>query len=228
MGLVIVGGSTLERVEKAVRAFEAEGFTRTTQPVDHEPNGEPNRVLGLAGGGAEALIAADAQGVKYLLVHVGAADGQAGGTYERAHHRVEPAKLAELAERVKTRGRLLVTCLAFGYKHGIPDGSAWVIDVRFLDNPYWVPKLRPLTGLDAPVRDYVLRQPAACRLLDGLQATFEPVLDEFRRRGRMELTIAFGCTGGRHRSVVLAQAMAERLRRQGDIEVEFHARELDA
>lgn len=228
MALVIVGAASLERVEEAVRAFEAEGFTRATQPVASEANREPNRVLGLAGGGAEALIAADARGVKYLLVHVGAPDGQVGGTYERAHHRVEPAKLAELAERVKARDRLLVICLAFGYRHGIPDGSALVIDVRFLDNPYWVPELRPLTGLDASVRDYVLGQPAACRLLDGLQATFEPVLDEFRRRGRTELTIAFGCTGGRHRSVVLAQAMAERLQRGGDIDVEFQARELDA
>src|SRR5438128_2111723 len=115
MALVIVGAASAEDVEAALRAFEAAGFTRTEAPAD----GQPNRVLGLPGGGADALLAADAAGVKYLLVHVGAADGQPGGTHERAHHRVSPRQLPELAERARTRERPLVTCLAFGFKHGI-------------------------------------------------------------------------------------------------------------
>jgi len=103
------------------------------------------------------------------------------------------------------------------------------VDVRFLDNPYWVPELRPLNGLDAPVRDFVLGQPAASALLDGLLGTLETVLDEYRRRGRMELTLAFGCTGGQHRSVAMAHELAERLRaRRPDLDVEFRARELEA
>lgn len=222
MALVIVGGSP-ERVEIALKVFESEGFTRTGEMAD----GEANRVLGLPGGGAEALREADARGTTYLLVHHGPNDGQAEGTYERAHHRVESRQLRELARRLLTRGRLLVTCLAFAYKNGIPDGCAWLVDVRFLDNPYWVPELRPLDGRDAAVRDYVLRQPAAGRLLDGLQTTFEAVLDEYRRRGRMELIFGFGCTGGRHRSVAMAAAMAERLRRRDDIDVELRARDLE-
>ncbi|HXM56537.1 MAG TPA: RNase adapter RapZ [Candidatus Dormibacteraeota bacterium] len=222
MALVVVGGASAEVAEAALRAFETAGFTRTEAFADREPN----RVLGLPGGGAEALLAADAHDVKYLLVHVGAADGEPGGTYERAHHRVSLDQLPELAERVRTRERPLVTCLAFGFKHGIPDRSAWVVDARFLDNPYWVPELKPLTGFDAPVRDYVLRQPPARALLDGLEATLTPLLAEYARQGRMELTVAFGCTGGRHRSVVLACELAGRLRAVPDIDVAFAAREL--
>src|SRR5215472_16657734 len=114
MSLVIVGAAHAEVVEAALLAFEAEGFTRT-EDVD---GSEPNRVLGLSGGGADALRAADAREVKYVLVHVGPAGGEPGGTHERAHHRVEPARLPELARHVKARDRLLVTCLAFGFKHG--------------------------------------------------------------------------------------------------------------
>lgn len=222
MPLVIVGAATAERVEAAVRAFEAEGFTRT----DRLDDPSPDRVLGLTGGAAGALRTADAAGVRYLLVHSGPPDGTSGGTYERAHHRVEAGELGELARRARARERMLIVCLAFAYRHGIPAGSAWVVDVRFLDNPYWVPELRALNGLDPAVRDFVLGQPAACRLLDGVQATFEAVLADYRRRGRMELTLAFGCTGGEHRSVVVARELADRLRGRPDVDVEFRAREL--
>ena len=222
MALVIVGAATQERVEEAVRAFEAVGFTRTAEVGDREPN----RVLGLPCGGAETLLAADGRGVRYLLVHVGVPDGQPGGTHERAHHRIDTPEIADVARRARTRDRMLVTCLAFGFRNGIPEGSAWVVDVRFLDNPYWVPELRDLDGRDAPVRDHVLGQPAAATLLDGLEATLVPLLDEYARHGRMELTVAFGCTGGRHRSVVLAGELARRLVPLGHVDVEVRARDL--
>jgi RapZ C-terminal domain len=227
VALVIVGGATPERVEAALRAFEAEGWRRAAH-LDDLDGGAPDHVLGAPGGAAETLRAADDRGLRYVLVHHGPSDRQPAGTYERAHHRVESAQLAELARRVRSRDTLLVRCLAFGYRHGIPEGSAWVVDVRFLENPYWVPGLRHLNGLDEPVRRYVLDQPAAGALLDGLQRTLEAVLDEYRRRGRMALTLAFGCTGGQHRSVAVAAALAERLREsRPDLEVEFRARELE-
>ena len=116
--------------------------------------------------------------------------------------------------------------LAFGYKNGIPEDSAWVVDSRCLDNPYWVPELKPLDGRDPRVREYVLGQPVAGRLLDGLEAMIVPLLPEYSRRGRMELTIAFGCTGGRHRSVALAEEMARRLSQLDEVEVRVRAREL--
>jgi len=220
--LVIVGGLP-ERVEGALRVFESAGFTRTDEPA----GAGPNLVLGLPGGGADTLRAIDASGLRYVVVHHGPPDGEPGGTYERAHHRVEFAELAQLARRVLARPSLLVTCLAFAYRNGIPEGSAWVVDVRCLDNPYWVPELRPLSGLDPRVREYVLGQPAARRLLDGLQSVFEDMVGEYRQRGRMELTLAFGCTGGRHRSVAVARAMADRLARRPDLDVDFLARDLE-
>ena len=221
MALVIVGGATSERVETALRTFQAEGWALARELGQWV---EADGVL--ASRDPAVLREADGLGIRYVLVHHGPDDGVPEGTYARAHHRAESSQLPELARRLRTRQCLLVTCLAFAYKNGIPDGSAWVVDVRFLDNPYWVPELRPLTGLDAPVRDFVLGQPPAVALLDGLEATLGPLLDEYRRRGRMELTIAFGCTGGRHRSVSMAREMAERLGRRRDVEVEFRGREL--
>jgi UPF0042 nucleotide-binding protein len=102
-----------------------------------------------------------------------------------------------------------------------------VVDTRFLDNPYWVPDLKPLDGRDPRVREYVLGQPAAGCLLDGLKATLVPLLPDYRRQGRMELTIAFGCTGGQHRSVALAEEMARRLSALPEVDAVFRARDLD-
>jgi len=102
-----------------------------------------------------------------------------------------------------------------------------VVDVRLLDNPYWIDELRPLDGRDSRVRDYVLNQPAARDLLDNLERTLKNALPHYRKRGRSQLIVAFGCTGGRHRSVVMASEMAERLRRIDDADVEFTARDLD-
>jgi UPF0042 nucleotide-binding protein len=102
-----------------------------------------------------------------------------------------------------------------------------VVDSRFLDNPYWVPELKPLDGRDERVREYVLRQPTAATLLEGLEKVLVPLLPEYRGRGHTQLTLAFGCTGGRHRSVVLAEEMARRLSSLPDVEVKVRARELD-
>jgi UPF0042 nucleotide-binding protein len=169
---------------------------------------------------------ADARGIRYVLVHVGANDGKAGGSHERAHHRVDVAQLRELAQSLKSRERMLITCLAFGFKKGIPDGAAWVVDVRLLENPYWVEELRPLDGRDARVRDYVIGQPVAKELLDNLERTLRAALPHYRERGRSQLVVAFGCTGGRHRSVAMAREMANRLEGVENADVEFVAREL--
>jgi hypothetical protein len=220
--LVIVGGAGVERRDAALRAFETEGWTRAPDLRAWEG---ADGVLAAAE--ARVLREADALGIRYVLVHHGPDDGVPEGTYARAHHRVEAGQLPELARRLRSRESLLVTCLAFGFKNGIPEGSSWVVDTRFLTNPYWVPDLRPLDGRDPRVRDYVLSQPPALPLLDGLEATVVPLLAAYVERGRTELTIAFGCTGGHHRSVVLATEMAERLRCVEGIEVACRFRELE-
>jgi UPF0042 nucleotide-binding protein len=107
------------------------------------------------------------------------------------------------------------TLLSFGYKNGLPLDADLVFDCRFLPNPHWVDELRPLTGLEEPVRDYVLGQPAAGAFLDNLEALLVPLLPAYVAEGKAYLTIAVGCTGGRHRSVAIAEELARRLRDQG-------------
>lgn len=172
---------------------------------------------------AAELRAEDRDGVRYVLVHVGADDGVAEGSYARAHHRIAVEEAAGLAERLRPRERRLVRCLAFGYKHGIPQDATWVVDVRFLDNPYWVEELRPLDGRAESVRQYVLGQPAAVQLIERLESALRWAIPLYQRD---DLTIAFGCTGGRHRSVVLAEEMARRLESLEGCEVTFEARDL--
>lgn len=108
-----------------------------------------------------------------------------------------------------------VTVSSFGYKHGLPLDVDVVIDCRFLPNPHWVDELRPLTGLDTPVRDYVLGQEDTEVFLERLEALLEPLLPAYEREGKAYLTVAFGCTGGRHRSVAIAERVGAWLRDRG-------------
>ncbi|HET7466401.1 MAG TPA: RNase adapter RapZ [Candidatus Dormibacteraeota bacterium] len=223
MTLVVLGVSDSQRLEHDLEIFEAKGFRRLR---DFATLPEGDSVLGVVGGGAELLRDADRIGLKYVLVHEGAADGEAEGTYERAHHRVESNELPELAEHLRSRRRPLVTCLAFGYKNGVPAEAALLIDARFLDNPYWDPELRERTGHDQAVVEYVMKQPPAKKLLDDLERLVRELLPLYHEKGRMHLLVAFGCTGGRHRSVVLASEMANRLRAIDTIDVDFVTRDI--
>jgi UPF0042 nucleotide-binding protein len=116
--------------------------------------------------------------------------------------------------------------VSFGYKHGVPLDVDIVLDCRFLPNPYWVEELRSLSGLDAPVRDYVLKQPETGAFLDKTEELLRMLLPSFEQEGKSYLTVALGCTGGRHRSVVLADALADRLAAAGVRTVAFH-RDID-
>ena len=223
MTLVLVGGTTEPELDEAVGVFLDSGFqlARWLSAWD-----SADAVLPLRGDAVSILRDADSQAIKYVLVHVGAGDGRAGGSHDRAHHRVDIAQLRELAQELRSRERMLVTCLAFGYKNGIPDGASWVVDVRLLENPYWVEELRPLDGHDQRVKDYVVGQPAAQELLDNLEKTLRAAIPHYRERGRSHLVVAFGCTGGRHRSVAMAGEMAARLGGVDGIDVESVARDV--
>jgi UPF0042 nucleotide-binding protein len=110
---------------------------------------------------------------------------------------------------------LKTTVISFGFKYGLPVDADMVLDVRFLPNPHWIPGLREQTGLDGPVRDYVLGQDATSLFLNKLKDLLTVLLPAYRVEGRHYLTIAVGCTGGRHRSVVLAEVIAEQIRTAG-------------
>ena len=116
--------------------------------------------------------------------------------------------------------------ISFGYKHGIPLDVDLVFDCRFLPNPFWVEELRPFSGLDEPVREYVLSQPESLSFLEKVDDLLISILPAFVREGKSYLTIAMGCTGGRHRSVALAQALADRLGTHGQMASVFH-RDID-
>lgn len=121
---------------------------------------------------------------------------------------------------------LQCTVSSFGHKFGASAGADWVVDARLVRNPFWVAELRPLTGLDAGVREYVLADPAAEELLGQAARLLRWAAARSTERGRRFLHVAVGCTGGRHRSVVLAEELAARLRREG-VEVTVRHRDVD-
>jgi UPF0042 nucleotide-binding protein len=104
---------------------------------------------------------------------------------------------------------------SFGYKHGLPLDVDLVLDCRFLPNPYWVEGLRHQSGLDDDVRRYVLENPLTEDFLRRLDDLLDLLLPAYLAEGKSYLTVAFGCTGGQHRSVAIAEEVAERLRRRG-------------
>ena len=113
------------------------------------------------------------------------------------------------------RHRMVVNVVSFGFKNGSPPDADMLLDVRFLPNPHWVDELRPLTGVEQPVRDYVLGQPDTAKFLEHTNALFNFLVPAFIQEGKHYLTIGIGCTGGKHRSVVLSQVIADHLRTLG-------------
>ncbi|GMA97071.1 nucleotide-binding protein [Pseudolysinimonas kribbensis] len=115
---------------------------------------------------------------------------------------------------------------SFGFKYGLPSDADLVADCRFLPNPFWVPELRPLTGLDPAVEKYVLDQEGAAEFIDAYVAALAPVLAGYRRENKRHATIAIGCTGGKHRSVAIAEELGRRLRALPDVTVSVKHRDL--
>ncbi|MEX0705328.1 MAG: RNase adapter RapZ [Nitriliruptoraceae bacterium] len=123
---------------------------------------------------------------------------------------------------------LRIEVVSFGFKHGTPRDADLQFDVRFLPNPHWVEALRPMTGQDAPVAEYVLEQPHAVEFLTALERLLDVVVPGYVQEGKRYLTIAIGCTGGRHRSVTLTERVAEHLRSTTELPVSVHHRDLAA
>ena len=166
-----------------------------------------------------------------LLAEVGSVEGaiqeerrRLAGVRESADIVVDTSELNvhDLRRRVvdlfgdgTRRDSTQVTVMSFGYKHGVPPDVDLVFDCRFLPNPHWVDGLRPMTGLDPEVQDYVASFELTDRFLEQLHQMLDLLLPAYLDEGKSVLTIAFGCTGGRHRSVSIAERMAEWLRGRG-------------
>ncbi|MBL1069083.1 RNase adapter RapZ [Streptomyces sp. 7-21] len=117
---------------------------------------------------------------------------------------------------------LRATVMSFGYKYGLPVDADHVVDCRFLPNPHWVPELRPYTGTSEEVAGYVFNQPGAKEFLDRYAELLRLVADGYRREGKRYVTIAVGCTGGKHRSVAMSERLARRLAADGVETVVVH------
>jgi UPF0042 nucleotide-binding protein len=129
--------------------------------------------------------------------------------------------LSQTLELTRTR-EMTLSIVSFGYKYGLPMDADIVMDVRFLPNPNYVSKLKKRTGLDKSVANYVLKQPAAKKFLATYVKLIADLLPNYVREGKSYLTVAVGCTGGRHRSVAIARYLAEKLRGLGYPIQEFH------
>lgn len=125
-----------------------------------------------------------------------------------------------------TTASISVTVESFGFKYGLPMDADMVMDVRFLPNPHWVDELRPHTGQHPAVRDYVLAQPGAVEFLEAYHQLLNLVVDGYRREGKRYMTVAIGCTGGKHRSVAIAEALMQLLRGNAQLSVRVLHRDL--
>lgn len=138
----------------------------------------------------------------------------------------------QLAKRIIERfgeaeqHRLGLMLMSFGFKYGLPTDADMVLDMRFLPNPFWIPELRPFTGRDKQVSDFVLEQEGVEEFSKNFLATIEPVLRGYERENKRHAMIAIGCTGGKHRSVAMSEHLASRLRGRDDITVTVRHRDL--
>lgn len=148
---------------------------------------------------------------------------------ENAHRIVDTSQMnphqlrnhmMSLCDHVTAGDAMHVTIMSFGFKHGIPQSADMVFDVRFLPNPHFVQGLRELSGLDHEVREYVLEKPATRDFVERVQGFLDHLLPQYAKEGRAYLTVAIGCTGGRHRSTVITEELARLLGRDSlDIKV---------
>jgi len=141
-------------------------------------------------------------------------------------HQLRQRVLALVLGAEDHEGQLHLQVQSFGFRHGLPLGSDLVFDVRFLDNPHFVEALRPKTGLDREVSNFVLNQPDYKDFLDKLKGLLFFLLPRYRQEGKTSLTIAIGCTGGRHRSVAVAEDLGPHLLGAGFV-VQVHHRDID-
>ncbi len=216
------GGSQMGDVLPAIELLEQQGHSVRVVYLDAPPDVLVRRYEGtrrrhpIAGAGVEEAIADE----RLLLEPV----------RDRADVVIDTGNLN--VNQLRTRVLALfgggeddgmrTAVISFGYKHGLPLDADLVLDCRFLPNPHWVEELRPYSGLDAPVREFVLSQKETSQFLEQVDELLGTLLPAFDAEGKSYLTIAMGCTGGRHRSVVLAEEVATRLRRRGGEPSVFH------
>ena len=132
-----------------------------------------------------------------------------------------PGLIAKVLPEFESKRMTLLFC-SFGYKRGVPVDADYVLDMRFMTNPFYIPDLRPLSGLDAPVQAFVASQPSVAPFFDGVEQMLRALIPLFEEQDKHILRVCFGCTGGRHRSVAAAEEMARRFSEAGMIVRIYH------
>lgn len=155
---------------------------------------------------------------------------------DRADNVIDTSGLAtrELREKIteiyqkegQIETKLIITVLSFGFKYGIPVDSDLVFDVRFLPNPFYIPELKHFSGMDDPVKNYVLKFEETAVFIDKLDDMLKYLIPHYLKEGKRQLIVSIGCTGGRHRSVTIANEIYEKLKKEG-LQVNIEHRDID-
>ncbi len=215
--LALVSGRNHDDLLPEVSRMRAEGhrvtllFLDASTPVlvqRYDATRRRHPFADIAGGLLEAI-----EHERGLLDHVRAHADLVIDTSDLNVHQLKERLVASFQE--DDHQQLQIAIESFGYKNGLPLDADIVMDVRFLPNPHWEDELRPLTGHDPKVRDYVLERGVTSSFLDGFEQLLVELLPSYRSEGRTYLTIAIGCTGGRHRSVAVAEELTRRFARRG-------------
>lgn len=213
LGVDIRSGEALEELDDVLRQLETEGFQFEILYLDADTEvlvkrfKETRRSHPLSGAGrVDKGIEAERKRLEFLKA--------------KADVIIDTSRLLvrELKEQIvkiyvndETFSNFMITVLSFGFKYGIPSDSDLVFDVRFLPNPFYVPELKPKTGNDEKVRDYVMASPEAKLFLTKLEDLVSFLIPNYIKEGKNQLVISIGCTGGKHRSVTLANALKQYL-----------------
>lgn len=213
LGLDIRNGQNLNEMEHILNGMDGCGISYEVLFLDASDEAlikrykETRRNHPLAGGGRVELgIAKERQKIEFLKQHAAYILDTS-----RMLTRELKAELNKIFVENKEYKNLYINVLSFGFKYGIPNDSDLVFDVRFLPNPYYIEELRPLSGNDQAVQDYVMENETAVKFLEKLTDMIEFLIPNYVAEGKHQLVIAIGCTGGKHRSVTLANALYQRL-----------------
>ena len=230
VGLVVDtrGGVTAEQLDDALRGLRSRGVRTMVLFLDADDDAlvrrfeETRRTHPVAEGSLSEKISLERSAFEEIR---GAADviiDTSALTVHDLRRRIQSAFSGGQVER-----RMHIDVVSFGFKRGTPKVADLLFDVRFLPNPHWVETLRPQTGRDPAVRDYVLDQDEAREFLSRVGDLLDFLVPHYEAEGKSYLTIGIGCTGGRHRSVAIAEAIAARLADAADLEVGVRHRDLD-
>jgi UPF0042 nucleotide-binding protein len=219
------GGVTADELAEAVTVLRDKGLRTTVLYLDaadrvlirrYEENRRPHPL-------PEATLGESIASERDALVEVRALGDVIADTTDLNVHELGD-RLRNAFARGLPEGRLQVDVTSFGFKQGVPTVLDLLLDARFLPNPHWVPELREQTGRDAAVRDYVFSHDEAGVFVERVSDLLDFLIPEYEKEGKSYLTIGFGCTGGRHRSVAIADAIAAHLR-EGGVAVTVHHRD---